>query len=99
LSYLVVKYRKGKPYLYGQHTFRQGGKVRTKNKYFGRFIDQQAGIQIHEGEYYLCEKTTYRRNGKVFSYIDKKRVATMEELMSLQGISVESKQTKTDPDA
>lgn len=46
MGYLVRKVRKGIPYLYEQETYREGGKVRTKNRYLGRFIDHPEGEAI-----------------------------------------------------
>lgn len=36
MPYYVIKWRKGNPYLYQQTTYRDGGKIRTKNVYIGR---------------------------------------------------------------
>lgn len=84
MAYLVVKHRKGKPYLYEQRTFRQEGKVRTKNKYLGRLIDQQATIEKEGETAFLCERTTYRQKGELITRIDKVRPARPEEITAFQ---------------
>ena len=40
--YTVTKSIKGRPYLYRQRTYRQGGKVRTESRYIGPVVDEAA---------------------------------------------------------
>lgn len=35
MAYKVIKWRKGRPYLYEQETYREAGKVKTRNRYLG----------------------------------------------------------------
>ena len=56
MSYLVIKWRKGIPYLYEQTTYRDGGKVKTISVYIGRASEKV--LRSGDNKIITTKKTT-----------------------------------------